>query len=124
MSGSCWNHIMLQPNGDVFPCDQFGDDPKYVIANVDDDLLVDRLRELPTGPLATIFEKYKETCLGCSWYSICRGGCLYQRLSENFQDMKSCSYPNQCQRTHVFSEIVRGLGRAWPRYEDRAAGET
>ncbi|MBI5846168.1 MAG: SPASM domain-containing protein [Deltaproteobacteria bacterium] len=118
MSGACWNHIMLQPNGDVFPCDQFGDDPNYVIANVDDDQLVSRLRELPAGPLATISEKFKGACLGCLWYSLCRGGCLYQRLSESSSSAQGGGYPSQCWRSYMFSEIVLGLGRAWPRRED------
>jgi uncharacterized protein len=106
MSGCCWNHLMLQPNGDVFPCDQFGDFDKYRVGNASDYDLGQRLLIMPEGPLGKEAVRLKASCTGCKWYSICHGGCLYQRLCE-FNSYDQEQYPNQCQRNHFFSAVVR-----------------
>ena len=106
MAGSCWNHLMLQPNGDVFPCDQFGDYNSYRVGNASDCDLGHRLLMMPNGPLGKEAVRLRSSCAECKWFSICHGGCLYQRLCESgLSDPES--YSSQCQRNRFFSAILR-----------------
>jgi uncharacterized protein len=104
MTGDCWNHIMIQPNDDVFPCDQFGDYKEFMICNAANDL-VSKLTSLSTSPLYNRAYEFKSLCEGCSWFSMCNGSCLFQRLSEVTDP--DDDYIKQCQRNRFFSIVAK-----------------
>ena len=75
----CNDYLVVEHNGDVYPCDFF----------VREDL---KLGNVMDAPLASFFEKEKalgfasaksslpEICTGCEWVEMCNGGCQKDRL--------------------------------------------
>lgn len=75
----CNHYILIEHNGDVYPCDFFAYD-EWRLGNVMD------------GPLHTFLEtdRYKQfayqkdkvpACRGCKWRGMCHGGCQKDRLA-------------------------------------------
>ncbi|MFD2118027.1 anaerobic sulfatase maturase [Paenibacillus yanchengensis] len=77
-SKSCPKTIILEQNGDAYPCDFFIHDD-WKIGNVGEDALVDILND----PLYATFLQQKptlpEACQTCPWLSLCYGGCPRNR---------------------------------------------
>lgn len=87
----CDAYIVVEHNGDVYPCDFF------VYAAW-------KLGNVMNAPLHTFFEteKYKQfayqkdkvpACRGCSWRSTCHGGCQKDRLVSGTRDTPSALCP-------------------------------
>ncbi|MCX7935700.1 MAG: anaerobic sulfatase maturase, partial [Planctomycetota bacterium] len=84
MGRDCRQYLVVEHNGDVYPCDFF------VYADW-------KLGNVMNAPLHTFFEteKYKQfayqkakvpACRGCSWRSTCHGGCQKYRLVSGTRD--------------------------------------
>lgn len=75
---SCSQTLILEQNGDVFPCD-FYIHPDWKVGNVG----VNRLTEIRRHPLYREFVELKtklpESCPSCPWLSLCYGGCPRSR---------------------------------------------
>ena len=75
---SCPKTLILEQNGDAFPCD-FYIHPDWKIGNVGTDALLDILNH----PLYERFLKLKpalpEACRSCEWLELCYGGCPRNR---------------------------------------------
>lgn len=75
---SCAKTLILEQNGDAYPCD-FYIHPDWKIGNVGTDALADILRH----PLYDRFMKLKpalpEACRSCEWQALCYGGCPRNR---------------------------------------------
>lgn len=75
---SCPKTLILEQNGDAFPCD-FYLHPDWKIGNAGTDSLADLLNH----PLYDRFAKMKpalpETCKSCEWLELCYGGCPRNR---------------------------------------------
>lgn len=78
---SCADYLLVEHNGDVYPCDFFVQE-KYKLGN----LLQSSLSELKSKR-ANSFGKRKQRlskeCRGCEWLELCYGGCVKDRV---FQD--------------------------------------
>ena len=72
LNGHCSLQNVVESDGSVFPCDFYCLD-KYLLGNIRDD----NWTEIWNSPLAKdfLFQKYSETCLGCRYFGLCRGGC-------------------------------------------------
>lgn len=74
----CAEYLLVEHNGDVYPCDFFVQD-KYKLGN----LLETPLSELKQRR-ASSFEKRKvtlsEDCKNCKWLELCFGGCIKDRI--------------------------------------------
>lgn len=90
INGTCHNQMVIESNGDVFPCDFYCID-KYKIGNiVDDDLKYiydnERVRDF-------IFERKEisNLCYSCKYFVFCNGGC--KRILKNmYIDNNFCWY--------------------------------
>lgn len=75
---ACPQTIILEQNGDAFPCDFFIH-PDWKIGNVG----TDSIDEILSHPLYDTFLKMKPTlpdpCKTCEWKSLCHGGCPRNR---------------------------------------------
>ncbi len=73
-SRECGGYVVVEYNGDVYPCD-FHVDPEWLLGN----LMEQPLEEIITNKKFTKFKKMKERlsirCRGCPWLQYCRGGC-------------------------------------------------
>lgn len=85
LNGECLGYLVVESNGNVYPCDFFAID-QWCLGNIG----VQELGEMENGPT---FRKFREIsrhvadeCQSCQWYSLCRGGC--RRNREPFVDGK------------------------------------
>lgn len=78
MSGRCVNQLVIESNGDVYPCDFYTLDP-YCIGN----LTQETFPELNSGceNCGFVHESLavQPSCQYCEWYAFCRGGCRRDR---------------------------------------------
>ena len=76
---TCPAMLVLEQNGDAFPCDFFINE-EWKLGNVGEHLL----DELLSSPIFREFESLKprlpEPCQTCEWMSLCHGGCPRNRV--------------------------------------------
>lgn len=80
--GLCVNQLVIESNGDVYPCDFYAED-QHALGNIKSI----SIKELFEHPKSVNFVDNKsmnnESCLDCSYYSICRNGCKRFRDDDN-----------------------------------------
>jgi uncharacterized protein len=73
-SRDCGKYVVVEHNGDVFPCDFFVD-PELLLGNI----MESSLEEIVENPKFAEFSMQKRRlvtkCKGCSWPKYCNGGC-------------------------------------------------
>jgi uncharacterized protein len=80
-SDSCDSSIIVEHNGDVYPCDFYADSP-WRLGNVMDQ----PLREVLYSPIRAAFIRQKQplptACQQCEWLSVCKSGCPRNRTDD------------------------------------------
>jgi len=75
----CYDYVVVEHNGDVFACDFFVE-PKWHLGNI----LDTPINQLSTSEKKRLFSEKKHNvcngCFVCRHFSICRGGCLKERV--------------------------------------------
>lgn len=83
MSGSCRANIVIESNGNVYPCDFYVLDD-YITGNIN----TDSFKKIVSSSNARKFVEQShfinEECRQCRWLNLCRGGC--RRCREPFTD--------------------------------------
>jgi uncharacterized protein len=86
--GKCSQYLTIQPNGDIYPCDNFAGYPKMYLGSILEHS-IDYILESPQyKEFAYQTRGPKSECKDCYWYPICNGGCSFERymFCENFSD--------------------------------------
>ncbi len=77
---TCADYLLVEHNGDVYPCDFFVE-PEWLLGNV----LERPLREIALSPRLSEFRHAKSEftprCAACEWLAQCHGGCQRHRLA-------------------------------------------
>ncbi len=80
MGDCCDAYLLVEYNGDVYPCDFFMY-PEWKLGN----LMETPLAEICEAPLRKKFSRMKaaklEACRGCEWIAFCHGGCPKDRVA-------------------------------------------
>jgi uncharacterized protein len=75
---NCADYILVEHNGDVYPCDFFVE-PEYLLGNI----MHTPLREIALSDAFRAFRNQKQphdpTCLACEWLPFCHGACPRHR---------------------------------------------
>jgi uncharacterized protein len=95
----CGRYIVVEHNGDVYPCDFFIE-PEWLLGNILEDDLENILKSRKLREFAFTKEKLRGKCIGCKWLNYCRGGCPKHWKTTNF------SYNYFCQSYKVFFEYA------------------
>lgn len=69
--GAGYEYMAVAPNGDIYPCHQFVGREEYLVGNVSEENLNDRVISL----FRTAHMYNKKTCTGCWARFFCSGGC-------------------------------------------------
>lgn len=77
--GSCHDYLVVEHNGDVYPCDFFVKD-EWKLGNVMDAPLASFLESDKAKGFAAEKENYSEKCAACRWVELCNGGCQKDRI--------------------------------------------
>ena len=79
LDGACGDYLVVEHNGDIFPCDFFVEE-SWRLGNLDDGRLADFFEH----PLMKRFREARglapPECLACALGRWCRGGCLKDRF--------------------------------------------
>ena len=79
LDGPCSGYLVIEHNGDVYPCDFFVR-PEWRMGNLmcdDFDALFARAQ---WRDFCAQREANAAACAGCEWLDLCRGGCCKDRL--------------------------------------------
>lgn len=104
MIANCVGIQTINPDGTIFPCDRFVDNPDFEIGNYDD-LKGIKINRKGYKRVSNIFDLIDEQCKNCKWYALCSGGCCYQRfLNGKNIDYLCTSYKMIFSRINYFLE--------------------
>ncbi|MBW4084321.1 anaerobic sulfatase maturase [Paenibacillus sp. S150] len=108
-SSSCPRTLILEQNGDAYPCD-FYISEDYKLGNVGRDALEDILR----SPVYTRFLSQKpslpESCKSCEYLSLCHGGCPRNRRWDTREDYIYPDYFCQSYKM-IYAHSAAGMKR-------------
>ena len=76
---TCDSYVVVEHNGDVYPCDFFVQ-PKWLLGNIMEEGLEGASRSERRREFALLKSKTNKTCRRCRWIEICRGGCIKDRV--------------------------------------------
>lgn len=74
----CTDYLVVEHNGDVYPCDFFVK-KEWKLGNIVSDSL-EKLFKSANDTFSHLKSKVNKACTDCSWNFICQGGCLKYRL--------------------------------------------
>jgi uncharacterized protein len=81
LNGKCSNNLIIESNGDIYPCDFYVLDD-FKIGNINDGLVniyINKIRLEFIDSSMAISDK----CLKCKFYELCRGGCKKHKELNN-----------------------------------------
>lgn len=81
MQSECPHHLVLDPGGDVFPCDFFLDG-SWVLDNIRDQALTDTFRSGAYHRFHALKPDLSQACRLGRWLPQCQGGCPQTRTQE------------------------------------------
>jgi len=117
----CGNYIVIEHNGDVYPCDFFVDS-KWKLGNVMKDKLNDLLNSHKQFEFGKVKANLPEECKTCPWLNYCRGGCPKDRIRDP-QDKGSNHF---CKSYKMFFEKndmqMRDIAREWKYQSELSVG--
>ncbi len=77
---SCHDYLVVEHNGDVYPCDFFVKE-EWKLGNVMDDPLASLIESAKAKRFASEKTRYSDECASCRWLELCNGGCLKDRIN-------------------------------------------
>lgn len=75
------NYITVDPNGMVYPCVRFGEEPGFVFGNLKSDSLEQILASKARSEFLKPRTASIPACQGCEWNQICNSGCPHNAYS-------------------------------------------
>ncbi len=78
-NGRCDDYVVVEHNGDVYPCDFFVE-PRWRMGNIMEADLLELCDSDRRRDFTALREKSNKKCRRCRWVEICHGGCTKHRL--------------------------------------------
>ena len=97
MRGQCNCQFIIDADGDVYPCDFYTLD-KWHLGNVETDSF-QKMFESETAKHFIIESLTRESCQGCNWFPLCRGGCQRDYIADGGRN-----YNLFCESYKIFFE--------------------
>lgn len=85
----CGRYIVVEYNGDVYPCD-FYVDRKWLLGNIVEDSIEDIIANEKFLEFTSIKDRLIEKCWGCVWLKYCNGGCPRHWEIKNYSENYFC----------------------------------
>jgi uncharacterized protein len=80
MQKQCPPHLIVDSNGDLYPCDFFFDET-WKLGNIQEVTLVEAVKTDRYAQFASMKPQLPAQCRTCPWLSHCRGGCPRNRIN-------------------------------------------
>lgn len=88
---SCPKTLILEQNGDAYPCDFYMNDD-FRLGNVGQDSLIDILNSTKYDDFLGLKPNLPEVCLDCKYLHLCHGGCPRNRAWNQADDTADSDY--------------------------------
>ncbi|MGB9682638.1 MAG: anaerobic sulfatase maturase, partial [bacterium] len=99
----CQGSLVIEHNGDIYPCDFFVE-PRWLLGNIKEN----SLEEIYDSDLYKSFSKRKndvdERCKNCRWLELCWGGCPKFRIDKSGMEIKYSYFCPSYQRFFEHSD--------------------
>jgi len=95
---NCPNYLVIEYNGDIYPCDFFVD-KSYKLGNIKDEKNLMEFLHLRNEKFGLLKQKLDQECLKCHWLELCNGGCIKDRYIYNNNFEKKSYY---CKAYKIF----------------------
>jgi len=99
----CGEYLVVEHNGDVYPCDFFVE-PRWKLGNVMKDSLIDLLNSKKQAKFRSLKRKLPAKCKRCKYVRCCYGGCTKDRAFN----------PGEAQQNYFCQAYTRLFQRALP----------
>lgn len=86
----CGRYIVVEYNGDVYPCD-FYVDRRWLLGNIMEDDLEDIVTSERFIEFASMKDRLRERCGDCRWLNYCNSGCPRHWEIRNYSENHLCS---------------------------------
>ena len=86
--GSCDGVLCLDVNGDIYPCDEYVGDSKYILGNLKKETVADIVDGERYKEHVSLTAQLSETCMRCGFRQSCGGNCSKFRLKS--ADKNTC----------------------------------
>jgi len=87
MKGACSLNLVIEGNGNVYPCDFYVVN-EWLIGNVADMSFDEIISDPKSHQFINQSLNVNEKCKSCSYYQLCRGGCVRHRQNDVTQDLQ------------------------------------
>jgi len=77
----CGDYLVVEHNGDLFPCDFFVE-PQWRLGNVLEDDLTAILNSEQQTDFGCLKSSLPDPCKACEWLRFCAGGCTKDRIRD------------------------------------------
>ncbi len=82
LAGTCHRNISIAANGDVYSCECLNSKPSNKIGNILKETFTEIVHSEPFFSLTKNTNSYREECLSCEVFFVCKAGCYNRRLPE------------------------------------------
>lgn len=89
MTGHCTNQMVIESNGNVYPCDFYCLD-EYCLGNLANDSFSDLFHSKAASAFINNAQFMKKPCAYCKYQPVCHGGCRRQNVC--YLDDAQCAY--------------------------------
>ncbi len=80
LNSTCQNYFTLSPSGDIFPCDKYYLNEKFIFGNILDGGFDKMLKNNSRKFFLNFLESIKDDCANCDFYKVCNGGCSFDHF--------------------------------------------
>jgi uncharacterized protein len=88
LDGECSGYLVVEHNGDIYPCDFFVAEP-WKLGNLCDPGFAPPEERAGWSRFRAMRAANAAACAGCEWWSLCRGGCPKDRMLAGGPDRRS-----------------------------------
>lgn len=107
-NGSCVGHFFgIDISGEVAHCDKFFDDKRFCFGSISDNFLSDIVTSDTFLKAQKIEINIRNKCQLCEWFSICKGGCLYEAMTYENYGIKDRI--RHCHLRKIFDHIYNNI---------------
>lgn len=89
ISGQCHAQLVVESNGNVYPCDFYVLD-QYECGNIKENTFLEILKHVNLNLFLNEKKQYQPICEKCRFYNLCHGGCKRQNVV--YFDHEYCGY--------------------------------
>lgn len=106
------NFFSIEPDGLIRHCDKFSNDSRFTLGNIFDHSFEDIKKSKKLLKLKDYENGIRQHCRQCSWFHLCKGGCLFDTIS--LLNAGGTLGKNECLEFALYEELSKILARSEP----------